>query len=313
MRWGLERIGDGRQSSRLAAVMAAAVMATLLATLLGGPPAALAQQQVVFEVVSVKVDPNPQPPPPDASGRRFIGGRFFPGRFTATYMTLRDLVVMAYDDRTGRRVLATEIQGGPTWMNAVRFNIEATFDAALLEKDTSAQTRQLMIRRLLEERFRLRVHFEARDVPRLDLVMARPDRRPGPQLKPASGECVLSGPPAPEGGGRVVRAGPQVSAKPPNCPVSAGLGAFAGSSVGIEALAVMVGVRLGTRVVDRTGLEGLFDIALTWSPTTPLAPESAAGESLTSALERQLGLKLERTTGPVDMLVVDAAERPTEN
>ena len=302
---GMWRIGDGLRFSRLAPVIAA----TALATMIGGQDTALGRGQgVAFEVASVKVDTSPLPAPA-VSGQRFIGGRFLPDRFVAVYVSLRNLIVMAYDDRLGRRVLNSEIQGGPAWIDSLKFNIDAKFNPSLLEtKEGGVPARSLMLRRLLTERFRLRVHFEPRDMTRLELVMARRDRRPGPQLRPASGACVL-----PTLSAAAERDGGQSSARPPNCPVTMGTSQFAGASLGMDALASMLGARLGVKVVNRTGLDGLFDFALAWTSDERVAAPAVAGESLPSALEEQLGLKLERKRGPVDVLVVDAAERPTAN
>jgi len=301
------RTGDGSPFSRWMSVVAATAMATMI----GGQSVARGQvQDVKFEVTSVKVDPSPLAPVIVSGGSGFIGFKFLPsGRFVATWVTLRSLIIMAYEDAAGRRVQATDIQGGPAWIDSLHFNIEGTFNPALLQtKEGGVRARSLMVRRLLEERFGLRVHFETREMTRLELVMARQDRRRGPQLLPASGDCVV--PTMPPGAGR---GGPQELPKPPNCPMMGGTSSFAGASVGMDFLAIVLGTQLRTKVVNRTQLEGLFDIELKWRPEIEVSAERADGESLLSALEHQLGLKLEKKVAPTEVLVVDAAERPTAN
>src|SRR4051812_24833193 len=293
---------DPRRFSRLTSVIVTIAMATI-----SGAPSAAIGKAVEFEVASLKVDPSPRRPPLVA-GQPVTGGVLPGGRFVMTYVTLRTLIVRAYD----RRGLSDYIYGAPAGVDLLHFNIDAKFDPRLAgAKEGGISVPCLMLRRLLEERFRLRVHFETRETPILALVVPDRNRRLGPQLQPASGRCVLP----------AVRPGAQpagdlaalAAAKPPNCPIGGGPGQLTGSSLGMDRLAIMLGVRLRMKVIDRAGLEGLFDVELTYRPDdTPVTiVERLEGESLSRALEHQLGLKLEKMTGPIDVLVVDAVERPS--
>jgi uncharacterized protein (TIGR03435 family) len=176
---------------------------------------------------------------------------------------------------------------GPAWLTTEHFNVEARFPA-----DTPvAQVRQ-MVQSLLAERFQLALHRETRQLPIFTLTVARN----GPKL-----HAVESGQ------GRT----------------SGDAGRLEAKAISIQKLADLLARMAGTPVVDATGLKGVYDFVLEWSPDErlrmPGAPAEGAGAasgapSLSTALEEQLGLKLASGKGPVEVLVVDRVERiPTAN
>jgi uncharacterized protein (TIGR03435 family) len=175
----------------------------------------------------------------------------------------------------------------------------------------------LMMQALLAERFKLVVHRETREVSIDALVMARADRRLGPNLTPAAFDCDAL---------RAAFArGERPTPPPPNgdrpvCGARTVPGRFLVGGYPIADFARNLSGFVGGRpIVDRTGLTGLYDLELTWTPDTPPAGRDGApppgfdpnGPSLFTAVQEQLGLRLEATTGPVEVLVIDSANRPT--
>ena len=178
-----------------------------------------------------------------------------------------------------------------------------------------------MLRTLLADRFKLVVHREPRERPIYNLVLDRADRRFGPKLVPAAVDCAkvayatLAGTPPPLRPGR----GRECNF---TRTTEADAGSLQANAVTITALASFLAVEgLGREVVDRTGLSGTFDVDLLYLPEFPVGgvspdrlafdPRFQGRPGLTTALREQLGLKLEAARGPVDVLVIDAAERPT--
>ena len=172
----------------------------------------------------------------------------------------------------------------------------------------------VMVRALLADRFKLVVHTETREVPIYALVMARSDGRPGPQLRPAAVDCTAargrgSPPPAPTPpGGR------------PACGMRTVPGRMMAGGYELPDVARNLSNFAGRMVVDKTGLTGTFDLDLAWTPDQipqgPLPPGAPPidpnGPSIFTALQEQLGLKLDSNRGPVEVLAIHA-ERPTED
>jgi uncharacterized protein (TIGR03435 family) len=212
-----------------------------------------------------------------------------------------------------------EIVGGPSWIDADRFAIIATAAAPFKTgPDGFPLDLTAMMRTLIEDRFKVKVHEEQRDMPHYALVLARPDRKTGQGLTSVPDECSqaikeLSGAkPAPRRPG------------PPPCSFGGPPGKLIATGVTLNAFANVLSRSVGKQVLDRTGLPGSFNIELTFDPTSAaaLGPPGAnpgppirddTAPSIFTALQEQLGLKLESTRGPVDVLVVDAAEPPTPN
>ena len=183
-----------------------------------------------------------------------------------------------------------------------------------LEPLRSFEVASVYYRGLLRDRFKIGVHVEQREVDVYALVVARRDGRLGPGLRPSKINCdaiyaerrkrSLAGERLPG-----IEAGVR-----PTCSAVVGPAALAGDGVAISGLAGMLGGALGQPVVDRTGLTGLFDIDFRAAPPKgPAGPPGGELPPISTALEDQLGLRLEKARGPVDVLVVDRLEKPTDN
>lgn len=256
--------------------------------------AVLAAQTPQFEVASIK------PANPDGDHRIMIG--FQPGgRFVAGGATVKLLIQQAYDVRN------VQISGGPAWINSAPFDITAkaeatttadTADPSSLTDDqrkTQMTANRMRIQALLTDRFHLKFHWETREEQTYALVAGRN----GPKLKESQIDQR-----ARPGGLRMSR------------------GKISGQQVGIVMLAEALAAPLGRTVVDKTGLKGTYDINLEWTPDagptpggTPdtAAPNDSPGPSLFTALQEQLGLRVESEKGTVRQFVIDAVETPSEN
>ena len=256
--------------------------------------------QEAFEVASIK----------PRTGDRAIGGVSTPDRFVRADATLRDLIRYAYN------VQEFQIEGGPAWLGSTRFDVNAKAASA----PSSPDGMRGLVRRLLEDRFALRTRTESRDMARYDLVIARSDGRLGEKLRRSSIDCeaiVGSGTVSAEDRARCdLRFRPKVDSS--------------GGSPRISSMTLMVqGIRL-TRlatllqneveriIIDKTGLDGTFDLELEFAPQAkrpiglPGPPSPPAdGPNLFTALPEQLGLKLESVRGAVPVIVIDRAELPT--
>lgn len=232
------------------------------------------------------------------------GGMTSPGRITLECAELRDLILTAYEIYGGHANPASfrmPVLGGPGWIDSDRydFTLKAEGNA------TVAQMYGPMLRALLENRFRLRLHRETREAPIFLLTVAKG----GAKLHAAKeGSCLA----LPACGS--VRADPH--------------GKVDMSSVTMENLSTQLGMRLDRDVIDKTGLTGKFDVHLEVSPAELAAQHVAGGSvpsadsqpaadlsgpSIFTALEQQLGLKLEPAKGQVTVLVIDEIERPSAN
>jgi uncharacterized protein (TIGR03435 family) len=263
-----------------------------------------------FEVASVK---------PNNSGdfRRAIGPG--PGgRFQAQNNTLQELVSYAYGVDMSRAGL--QITGGPPWLDRDRFDVDAVAPGG---STTPAQARE-MVRALLSERFKLQAHRETREVATYDLMLDRDDRRLGSRLRPSSIDCVARRAAARAGGPPPTPQGPPPDPANvrPVCGLRQNPSVFAGDAVTIDQLVGALAPATGRVVFDRTGLTGYFDIDLEWNPGQEQAqradgaPPQAVSPSappIFTAIREQLGLKLEGSRGLIELVVVDAAERPAPN
>lgn len=199
------------------------------------------------------------------------------------------LITDAYD------MPAHRVEGGPEWLRTERFDVSARADGPI-----DVALRQQMLRALLEDRFGLVTRTVSREGDRLALRTARADGRLGPGLERLGETCD-----SPEGQARVK--GQAV----PKVPAGARLSfLFCGPFSDVRR-SISSGMRLD--VDDRTGLTGVWGFSLFYAPDSLSAPENPDLLPFAQALEEQLGLKVERTRGPVEVLVIDSARRPTEN
>jgi uncharacterized protein (TIGR03435 family) len=241
-----------------------------------------------FEVASVK---------PNRSGEQRSGSTTLAGGgYVGTNLTLHQMVTEAY------RLPPFQVIGGPGWIKLDRYDINARAPEGTTGRPDP------MLRTLLADRFKLRVHTETKDQQVYALVLARPDGRLGPKLKPAPQEC---GPPAREGGPAAAPVRP--------CGMNMNSSGMSATLTGIgqpmsRLASTLAGYGVDEMIVDRTGLTGNFDIELQWTPENLRSAAAAVGgdgSSLFTALQEQLGLKLESSRGPVEYLVIDSAEPPT--
>jgi uncharacterized protein (TIGR03435 family) len=218
------------------------------------------------------------------------------------------LIRMAYGGDTIQ--LPEQIVGGPTWIGSQGFDVvakaegDAGFDAAGYPRRYEA-----MLRALLADRFKLSVHRETREAPMYALIKSNADGKLGPQLHESSTNCYA--------------ARPQGTAPRRLCGVRGPAGNITGTAVTMAELAASFAEwpAVGRPVVDRTGLIGQYDlrlesVAAVPGPNTDSAIANPAPDALPNvftALQEQLGLKLQADKGPVEFLVVDHAEWPTEN
>jgi uncharacterized protein (TIGR03435 family) len=261
------------------------------------------QKPPTFEVASVKTN---------ASGSGGTGGRLAGASFAMTNETLWRLIGEAYADP--QALPRFHIIGGPNWIDADRFDVEG-----VAAKPLDRPQAELMLRTLLAERFKLTVHTETRQLPVLALRRARRDGAFGPQLRRSDVDCAAL---------RAAKTTPPPSSDGPRCVMQFGFGRSSADGLTITELATVGLSRIaGRNVIDETGLRGPFQWTLAWTPDNlpPRAPGTPAdqpvtvngiaidpnGPSLFTAVEEQLGLKLEPTKGPVDVLVIDHVERPT--
>jgi uncharacterized protein (TIGR03435 family) len=239
-----------------------------------------------FEVASVK----PSAPPEQRSGgrgvRRTTGGARTPdpSLFICDSCTLSDLVMSAY------HIQPYQISA-PSWMESERFTVNARVPAG-----TTPEQLRLMQQSLLEERFKLTYHHEEKEMPRCELLVAKG----GPRLKASVGEPTATDGREP---GATITPDGRVSARY--------------SNLSMAELAGILSKQVHLPVTDATGLQGEFDFTLSWvmdqgEPSAALDADS--GPTIFSALQVQLGLKLEQKKGPVDRLVIDHADKvPTGN
>ena len=238
-----------------------------------------------FEIATVK------PSDPAATGTRVA---IAPGgTFQARNVTLRSMILQAYD------VLDFQLSGGPGWINTERYDIEAKGNGPAVSKevlskmndDQRNQFEQQMfsrIRALLEERFQLRIHREMKDRPVYALILAKSGSKVGNAVERDSSTPQYGLATKTTVGGRI-----EMTAK------EEPMGRWA------HALSTHV----GRTVIDKTGLKGNFNFKITFAPDL----SDNEGPSIFTALEEQLGLKLEAGRGSVEVVVIDGVEHPSAN
>ena len=282
-------------------------ISVLVLALLGGASVS-AQAPVAnkprFEVASVK------PSAPGAQGQSLR--RPPNGQFTASNIPLRDIIALAY----GVAEFPWRLDGVPEWAVSEHFDIVAKAPAAVPPvRPGSPDPILMMVRTLLEERFRMTIHAENREMPVYALVLVKPGTL-GRDLKKSEVDCDAIQLARLTAGARGEAAPPPLTpAGRPLCGFGGVQGGGPGAPGGIQAggipmwqLANLLPRFVERTVVDRSGLEGYYDWQLLFSP--PRAADQSGG-SIFTALQEQMGLKLESTRAPVEVWVVDRVERPT--
>ena len=257
---------------------------------------AIAQERAAtFEVASVK--------------RNISGGRLqfqpLPGRLNATNVTMRFVIRQAY------RVPEARIVGGPSWLDTDKFDIVAKAPSGAATKTDDIRA---MLRTLLDERFSLKVHTEGREMPVYVLRVARGDRKLGPNMRESGTDC--SGRSATMAAGRV-QCGILVSQGPADA-------SLRGGGTTLTEFVRLLGDFLDRPLVDETGLAGRFDLELQFSAVKSSLPGEAVpgglgagtpGETpvVFTAIQEQLGLKLESQRRVTQVYVIDQVSVPSEN
>ena len=273
-------------------ITALTVTLTLLAA---GVPQAQAPAPAAFDVSSVK--PNKDGGP---SSVRVTPG----GMLTVTNNNLRNIIRNAWN------ITNDQIVGGPDWIDSERFDITAKASAPFKQDEARA-----MLQALLADRFGLATHMETRELPVYLLVLARKDGALGPQMKKSDVDCAALF--------AAVTAGGKMPERLPNGNLPCGIsvrgnqGLVTGNGVAMDQFARNLVGGVGRIVVDKTGLPGYYDLNLTFAPEgpppppgAPAAPAPDSVPSLFTALQEQLGLKLEPGRAPISVLVIDRATRP---
>jgi len=248
--------------------------------------AAAAQSPVsdpAFDAASIRLN---------LSGRDGGGGRpRAGGGYTFTNVTLRSLISMAY------KMPFDRILGGPAWLVSDKYDVNA-----IGKENATLDETAMMVRSLLRDRFRFVAHTERRDLPVYFLVLARADGRLGPGLRRSSVDCQ-----DPEARKKAIAAARDARIV---CGITFDPGVFTAGGVTVSTVLGELTAASGRAVLDRTGLTENYDIELKW---TALPEPNSNNVSIFTAVQEQLGLKLESATAPLDVVVIDRIERPSEN
>ena len=278
-------------------------------------PQADGTAQQAFEVASIK--------PSAEDGRRVMIGISPGGRFTASGVTVRMLIQEAYDVRD------FQIAGGPGWIASERYDIVAKSETPGLNRDKI----KVLLQSLLAERFNLKLHRETKELPIYALIVGKSGNKLHKseiQTDPADDDVPPKMPHSREPGVEdrsAVRAGgsaPRVK----GAMIRMGRGQLEAQMAALKDFASLLAQQVGRPVVDKTGLEGKYDFKLEWTPDESMrgngpfgespAHEAApagdsSGPSIFTALQEQLGLKLESEKGPVEILAIDHIDKASAN
>jgi uncharacterized protein (TIGR03435 family) len=197
------------------------------------------------------------------------------GRVSVSNATLKLLIQNVY------RVRDFQVSGGPSWLATEGWDIEATPGSNATPPITPEQ-RDEMFKTLLADRFHLVLHRETKELAVYDLVVAKG----GPKLR-ASGDQPGFG--------------------------MTNTGSITFKKTSVSTFANVLSGVLGRKVIDKTGLQGNVDVDLHWTPDERADAQPDDGPSVFTAIQEQLGLRLESSKGPVEVLVIDRAGKPTEN
>jgi uncharacterized protein (TIGR03435 family) len=273
------------------------------------PPASASAAQpasaamLAFDVASIKLDKS-------GSGRHSISTNLPGGRLRAINVSALEFMSLAY------QVMASRIVGAPPWFNSAYFDIDATAD----DDTTTPEQNEVRMQALLADRFELVMHRETRQLPIFALVLVNREKL-GPQLHLDDAKCDSSRPWPPPASSPSGGTAPSVSCGSTKTDDSRSGSHIWARSVSVEKfLSALAGPtddpHVDRPIVDRTGLNGPLDFTLdfapTWAANTPAADQSAL-PSFFTALREQLGLELKSETGPVDVIVIDHVEMPSEN
>jgi len=286
----LGKLNTGRKL--LLAAVGTLTVAVVISPAMRAQSVAATQSQ--FQVASVRRN---------TAGNAATFFRTSPGRFEAGNQTLRRLVRQAYN------IMESQISGGPGWIDSDRYDIEAKFEGT-----SPSAGIMVMLQALLTERFKLVLHHEMKELPIYELTVARG----GPKLRSSPNGCIPVDPSKPTPPGQKAS---------DSCGyLGMGRGMLEATSITMPNLAIALSRLTGQPVSDKTGITGNYSVHLTFAaddsislPPPPTgdfgnpAQNVDAGPSMFTAIQEQLGLKLQAGKGPVEVLVIDHVERPSEN
>jgi uncharacterized protein (TIGR03435 family) len=234
-----------------------------------------------------------------------------PDRFIRPDATLAELIRYAYN------LQEFQIDGGPGWLASSRFDVNAKAAAA----PTSIDGMRALVRRLLQDRFALKAHLESRELSLYEMVVARGDRRLGERLRPSTLDCealLSAGTATADDRTRCdLRFRPKMTTDGDRPSIYSMTLMLQGTT--LARLATLLQNPARRIVVDKTGLSGTFDLELEFTPQGERPrglppgppPPPSDGPPLLTAIQEQLGLKLESVRGPVSVLIIENAELPT--
>src|SRR5262249_52269321 len=213
-----------------------------------------------------------------------------PGALHATNLRLLGLLLSAYGKTYREPLQAAQVIGGPAWTTTDRYDIvgKVSPDLAAVPPADLSEKVPALLQSLLEERFKLKVHWEKRELPVYVVRMADRNGKLGPQLHMSSLDCEHD------------RSKCFFQVKP---------GHMSGGFIDAETMVRTITTSLERVVIDQTGLKAKYDFELEWSPDQT----STDKPSLFAAAREQLGLRIDSERAPVDVLVIDHVERPSEN
>ena len=262
--------------------------ATLLAAMALGQLAVAQSPDLAFEVAAIRRNTS------ESTGGG--GGPRPGGRYRLTNMPVRSLVAVAWN-LPGHRVL-----DGPDWIGVERYDLEAT-----TKESPTREELQGMLRALLRDRFKAVVRVEQRELPVYHLVPARADGTLGPELERTPFNC--DDPEARK------QAAATIPSRPGRmlCGFASNEGSLDGGGVTMDTLALILASPAGRPVLNRTGLAGGYNLTLKWTPSLGTDAPPGDAVSIFTAVQEQLGLRLQSGTAPLDVAVIERIERPTEN
>ena len=274
----------GAAQTSIAVGLATVVAAGTLGT---GPSAQSSLQDVPSYEASIRRNTTPDARPIGGQGRR-------PDGFVVTATRLSDLVGLAHDTFIFGRIV-----GLPAWTSEERYDVVAKTGGEL--KDY-----RVLLQALLRDRFGMRWHTEVRRVPSYVLTMLHPDGRLGPRLKPAAVTC--------DDAQAVEKARATKAPGAPLCNGVSGRNRIWFSGMRLGSVANALASLLNRPVIDRTGLTGRFDVDVEYvAPDVPDPTDASGPVSVFTALQEQLGLRLQPEDVPMEVLIVDSIARPTDN
>jgi len=205
------------------------------------------------------------------------------GRFRAVNADVRFMIAAMYRPAGGPRLFPSQIVGLPDWASTEKYDMVGKVADEFAGLPTAEQFRRMppMVQSLLEDRFKLRLHHETRQMPIYALVVTRPN-----VIRPSTVDCRK---------------------EPDKCRLESAGGHYSAVGLTMNNFMIFLSSAVERVVIDRTGLQGTYDVDFDWS-----SEPGSDKPSIFTAVQEQLGLKLESDRGPVDVVVIDHIERPTD-